>query len=76
MMRNMDADFIGMSTVFEVIASKFLGMKVLTLSLITNPAADRYQRGMSHEEVIEALDKMGPKVSDFVTGCVKKIIAK
>jgi purine-nucleoside phosphorylase len=76
MMRTMGADFVGMSTVFEVIASKFLGMRVLSFSLITNPAADRHQGGMSHEEVIEALDRMGPKVSEFVTGCAKKIIAK
>jgi purine-nucleoside phosphorylase len=76
MMRAMGADFVGMSTVFEVIASKFLGMKVLTLSLITNPAADRHQGGMSHEEVIEALDKMSVKVSEFVTGCAKRILAK
>lgn len=76
MMRNMGADFVGMSTVFEVIASKFLGMRVLAFSLITNPAADRHQGGMSHEEVIEALDKMGPKVSEFVTSCARKIIEK
>lgn len=76
MMRTMGADFVGMSTVFEVIASKFLGMRVLTLSLITNPAADRHQGGMSHEEVMEALDKMSPKVSEIVTGCAKKILAK
>jgi purine-nucleoside phosphorylase len=76
MMRAMGADFVGMSTVFEVIACKFLGMKVLAFSLITNPAADRHQGGMSHEEVREALENMSPRVSGFVTGCAKRIIAR
>lgn len=76
MMRALGADFVGMSTVFEVIASKFLGMRVLAFSLITNPAADRHQGGMSHHEVLEALDRMSLKVSDFVTGCAKEIIAR
>lgn len=45
------ADAIGMSTVPEVIAARHMGMKVLAISCVANPAAGLAQGELSHEEV-------------------------
>src|SRR5690606_27138108 len=54
MLRTLGADAVGMSTIPEVIAARHLGMGVLGLSCITNPAAGvRPEHRVSHEEVVE-----------------------
>ena len=45
---------VGMSTVPEVIAARQMGMRVLVVSLATNPGAGLVDRPLSHEEVLEA----------------------
>jgi len=44
---------VGMSTVSEVIAARQLGMKVLVVSLATNPGAGLSERPLSQQEVLE-----------------------
>ncbi len=44
---------VGMSTVPEVIAARQLGLKVLVVSLASNPAAGLVDRPLTHEEVLE-----------------------
>ncbi len=73
--RSMGADFVGMSTIFEVIACRFLDMRVLAFSCITNPAADRHVGKMTHEEVLNALNDMNPKLSELVNACAKEIVS-
>ena len=51
--RRIGADAVGMSTVPEVIQAAALGMKVLGISTITNPAAGLSKEPLSHEEVLE-----------------------
>ena len=46
------ADAVGMSTVPEVIQARQLGMKVLGLSTITNPAAGLGAEPLAHEDVL------------------------
>ncbi|NGX35758.1 MAG: Purine nucleoside phosphorylase 1 [Candidatus Anoxychlamydiales bacterium] len=74
MFRYFGADTIGMSTIFEVLACNFLKMKVLAFSCITNKAADLHDGNMNHEEVLEALNAMGPKLSILTTNCAKEIL--
>jgi purine-nucleoside phosphorylase len=54
MLASLGASVVGMSTVPEVIAARHMGMKVLAMSLATNPAAGVTDRELSHEEVLEA----------------------
>ncbi len=74
MFRNFGADTVGMSTVFEVLACNFLNMKVLAFSCITNKAADLHDGNMNHEEVLQALEDMGPRLSSLTTNCAKRIL--
>jgi purine-nucleoside phosphorylase len=47
------ADAVGMSTVPEAIVARQCGMRVTGLSCITNPAAGRSRKPLSHDEVLE-----------------------
>jgi len=64
------ADAVGMSTVPEVIVARQCGMRVAAISCITNPAAGRSKRAISHKEVLAvskaAQDKAGRLIENFV----------
>nr|NGX33234.1 Purine nucleoside phosphorylase 1 [Candidatus Anoxychlamydiales bacterium] len=74
MFRAFGADAVGMSTVFEVLACNFLNMKVLAFSCITNKAADLHKGSMCHEEVLESLNQMSPKLSRLTTALAKEML--
>ena len=50
--RTLGADFVGMSTVPEVMVARHCGMKVATIAAITNMAAGLQTQSLSHEEVL------------------------
>jgi purine-nucleoside phosphorylase len=52
MLRALGGDLAGMSTVLEVIAARQMGLAVLCLSLVANPAAGLGIAPLSHEEVL------------------------
>jgi purine-nucleoside phosphorylase len=54
MLRAAGADMVGMSTALEAIAARHLGLEVLGISLITNPAAGLASGELDHTEVIAA----------------------
>jgi purine-nucleoside phosphorylase len=54
MLRTLGADLVGMSTVWEAIAARHLGLEVLALSLVTNLAAGSSRAALDHEDVLEA----------------------
>ncbi len=57
--RTMGADAIGMSTVFEVLRARQLGLRVLGLSAITDMALPESTEHASGAEVVEMAESMG-----------------
>jgi purine-nucleoside phosphorylase len=57
-LRTIGADLVGMSTAFEVIAARHMGIKVLAISCVTNMAAGIVDQPLSHQEVIETGERV------------------
>ena len=68
--RMIGADAVGMSTVPEVIQANYLGMRVLGISTITNPAAGLNLEPLRHEDVIE----VGKTVQKTLEILVRRIL--
>ena len=70
MLRTLGADLVGMSTVWETIAARHLGLEVLALSLVTNLAAGIGGAPLDHTEVLEAgrlsAERMGVLLAEVV----------
>jgi len=71
--RKLGADAVGMSTVPAVIAANFLGMKVLSLSGIANPAADLHEGKMSHDEVLASMKQISPNMISLLCGILDEL---
>jgi purine-nucleoside phosphorylase len=67
------ADLVGMSTVPEVIAASFLGMRVLGISCVTNMAAGILAQPLSHAEVMEVGWAVGPRFSRLLAAVLAKL---
>ena len=63
MLRTMGADSVGMSTVLEAIAARWAGLEVCGISLVTNEGAGYSGQPLTHEEVLEAGGKAGPRLA-------------
>lgn len=74
MLRKVGGTVVGMSTVQEVVAARHLGMKVLVLSLATNPAAGVAVGPLSHEEVLEVGEAAKGKLLDFIQRLLQDLI--
>ncbi len=73
MFRMLGADNVGMSTVPETIVARHSGMKVLSISSITNMAAGISKVPLSHEEVKEESDKIIGKFKNLVDKIISNI---
>jgi len=69
----MGADLVGMSTTLEAIAARQAGMEVLGISLVTNLAAGISPVPLSHQEVIEAGQAAGPRISALLAEIARKM---
>lgn len=74
MLATMGADMVGMSTALEAIAARHLGVEVLGISLITNPAAGLSSSELDHVEVIAAgrdsAARVGALLSQILPGAL------
>jgi len=75
MLRTLGADAVGMSTVFEVIVARHSGVKVLGLSLITNPAAGHSDKPLSHHDVRLIAEKASLKFCELLKNYIENNMA-
>ncbi|MGA2378278.1 MAG: purine-nucleoside phosphorylase [Spirochaetia bacterium] len=73
MLAAIGADLVGMSTVPEVIAASYLGMRVLGVSCVTNMAAGILPQPLDHAEVIRAGKEAGPRFVRLLSGILARL---
>jgi purine-nucleoside phosphorylase len=72
-LRTIGADLVGMSTVFEAIAARHMGIKVLAISCVTNMAAGILDQPLSQEEVIETGERVRPMLEALLRAVLLRI---
>jgi purine-nucleoside phosphorylase len=73
MLRTLGADAVGMSTAPEAIVAVHAGMRVLGISVITNPAAGISRHPLSHEEVLEVGERAEEALARFLAELVPEV---
>ncbi len=76
MARSIGADAVGMSTVPEVILARYLGMRVLAFSVVTNLGAGMAAGDLSHEETKSVAPKGGEKLAAILTQLAAMLAAE
>ncbi|ADW68123.1 purine-nucleoside phosphorylase [Granulicella tundricola] len=71
--RTLGADLVGMSTVHEVIIARHMGIPVLGLSLVTNPAAGVSNEVIHHEEVMDIGRQVESRFSALLTAIIPRL---
>jgi purine-nucleoside phosphorylase len=72
-LRGIGADAVGMSTVPEAIVGRHMGIEVLGISCITNPAAGVLPQPLAHDEVMEVARRVAGEFSKLLEGIVERI---
>ena len=65
MFRTMGGDVVGMTGVPEVVLANELGMRYSSIAIATNWAAGRQEK-VSHQEVLDLMQRMGASVKTLV----------
>jgi len=73
MARLLGADAVGMSTVLEAIAARWVGLEVCGVSLVTNAGAGYSGVPLSHEEVLAAGEEAGPRLARVLRRFVSEL---
>lgn len=75
MLRTLGADAVGMSTVFESIQARALGLKVAAFSCLTNWAAGVTDQPLSHDEVMETGRNAAEVLSRLLEAALRRGLA-
>ena len=73
MLAGMGGTVVGMSTVPEVLTARHMGLKVLVLSLASNPAAGLVDRPLTHQEVLESGREAADTMKRLLGSLVERI---
>jgi inosine/guanosine/xanthosine phosphorylase family protein len=73
MLAALGGDAVGMSTVLECIAARWVGLEVCGVSLITNAGAGYSGAPLTHEEVLEAGATAGPRLARVIRRFVEDL---
>jgi purine-nucleoside phosphorylase len=73
MAERMGADLVGMSTVPEVIAARYLGMEVLGISMVTNMAAGILDEPLSHADVMHTAARVVPVLAELLRALLPRL---
>ena len=72
-LRTIGADAVGMSTVPEALVARHMGIEVLGLSCITNPAAGVLPAPLHHDEVMEVARRVRGEFSALLEGIIERL---
>jgi purine-nucleoside phosphorylase len=72
-LRTIGADAVGMSTVPETIVGRHMGMEILGISCITNPAAGVLPQPLVHDEVMEVASRVRGQFSALLETIVERL---
>jgi purine-nucleoside phosphorylase len=72
-LRTIGADAVGMSTVPEAIVGRHMGLEILGISCITNPAAGVLPQPLVHDEVMEVARRVRAEFSALLEGIVERL---
>ena len=73
MLKLLGAHAVGMSTVFETIVARHMGLRVAGISCLTNKAAGLSSKNINHEEVMEINLKVSEKLSQLIKLMIEDI---
>ena len=71
--RVLGADAVGMSTAPEAIVARHMGMEVLGISCITNPAAGVFPEPLHHDEVMETARQVKGQFIALLEGIIARL---
>jgi purine-nucleoside phosphorylase len=72
-LRTIGADVVGMSTVPEAIVARHMGVEVLGISCITNPAAGVLPKPLVHDEVMEVARRVRGEFAGLLEGIIGRL---